>query len=355
MKRKGKIAIAILSILVFVAVSLFCGVYFVFLHRYEGSEWDRPFDPSAPFDLSKVKTVEKRAGEPFVILNLADVQLCDLEDFFHFNVIKEEILSLVDEVRPDLITLTGDQTWSNENLMSLKRLVRLLDSLRIPYAPVFGNHDGGNETDSAVLSRNACADVYEGSKYCLFDRGPSDVGGIGNYVVNVIERERIVKTLYLLDGGSEDTLTDRQTEWLIWNADGIKAANGGEYADGMCFMHKPLPEYREAYRAYLRGEAEAEGDVHVHYSLSGVAQTGFFEAATSRGVTDYVCGHQHGNNFSIRYRGARLTFAVKTGELGGAYREEGFALNGATYFVIEDGKTTVHHRYLDANAFRIDE
>ncbi|MBP5193693.1 MAG: metallophosphoesterase, partial [Clostridia bacterium] len=318
----------------------------------EGKEKVYLWSYADEFDINEISTVEKKKDKPFVILNLADVQLCDLEDFFNFRTIKREIKYLVDAARPDLITLTGDQTWSNENLISLKRLVGFLDSLRIPYAPVFGNHDYGNEMDSAVLSQRACCDVYENGKYSLFSRGPTNIGALGNYALNIVEDGAIVKTLYMLDSGYLDALTDGQIEWFKWTAEGIKAATGA-YSKGMCFMHKPLPEYSFAYRAYKLGEAEAMGDVHVNYSLSGSLQRGFFDEAKARNVSDVVCGHQHGNNFTICYEGVRLTFALKTGELGGFWRDETVNLNGATFFTLSGGETTAQNVFVPRGEFEI--
>ena len=352
MIKSAKIIIAAASAVAFVAICAFSAVYFLFLHRYGGTEKILNWSDSDEFDISSVPTVEKKKGEPFVILNLADVQLCDLEDIFNFRIIKREIKYLVDTARPDLITLTGDQTWSNENLVSLKRLVRFLDSLKIPYAPVFGNHDYGNQKDSAVLSQRACCDVYENGKYSLFSRGPTNIGTLGNYAVNIVEDGEAVKTLYMLDSGYLDALTDGQIGWLKWTAEGIKAATG-YYVEGMCFMHKPLPEYALAYRAYTRGEAEAIGDVHVHYSLAGTAQNGFFDEAKRLNVKDIVCGHQHGNDFTLVYEGVRLTFALKTGELGGFWRDETVNLSGATFFTLCGGETTVSRIYVPHDSFNI--
>lgn len=349
MKKRTKIAIIVISVVLFLALMAFLCVYFLFLHHYKGTDRNAPFDPNAPFDITTVKTVEKQESKDFVILNLADVQLCDIEPLSRFSTMKKEIRYLVENTHPDLITLTGDQTWSNENLISLTRLVRFLDSLKIPYAPVFGNHDYGNDKDSAVLSQKACCDVYEKGKYCLFDRGPSDIGTLGNYVVNVVEGDKIVKTLYFIDSGYEEKITDRQIEWFRWNAEGIRAANGGEYVEGMCFMHKPLPEYADAYYAYRRGDATAEGMVEHHYSLRGSEQNGFFDAAKACGVTDVVCGHQHGNCFSITYEGVRLTFALKTGELGGTADDA--YLNGGTYFTLDGTSTSVNHLFVTEDQF----
>ncbi|MBQ8468484.1 MAG: metallophosphoesterase [Clostridia bacterium] len=355
MKKRVKKVISIIGVIVAIVFAITCGVYFVFLHRYSGKNIEYAWSMSDAFEINQIGTVTKQKDKEFVILNLADVQMCDLEDFFHMRTIYNELLYLVRETKPDLITLTGDQTWSNENLISLTTLIGWLDSFKIPYAPVFGNHDYGNELNSAVASEQFCCDLYEQGKYSLFKRGPSNLGSLGNYVVNIVEDGQIYKTLYMINSGYEDTISDEQIQWVKWNAEGIKSYNHGEYADGVCFLHKPLPEYELAFENYILGDnsVEAVGDVNVHYSLFGSQQNGFFEQAKNIGVTDIVCGHQHGNNFTLKYQGIRLTFALKTGELGGYYEDDKVYLNGATTIAFNNNATTIDSHFVERNKFHI--
>lgn len=352
MNKRKKVILIVISVVLAVVLLLLSTAYFVFLHRYHGKNTSAVWDKTDAYDISRVATLRKEKDKDFIILNLADVQMCDLEDIFRMPVIKKEIKYLVDTVKPDLITLTGDQTWSNENLISLKCLISWLESFGIPYAPVFGNHDYGNEKDSAVLSQNKCCDIYESAKNCLFTRGPTNLGALGNYVINVLEDGKIFRTIYMLDSGYEDAITEGQKDWVLWNAEGIKAACG-YYPESLAFMHKPLPEYSLAYYDYRGGgETRAIGGVYVHYSLYGSAQNGFFDLAKSINVKDIVCGHQHGNNFTLLYRGVRLTFALKTDELGGFYEDENVYLNGATVLRIGQ-ETAIESVFVDRYAYRI--
>ena len=108
----------------------------------------------------------KERGRDFVILNLADVQFNDLFDLlgkrnFTVNTIKR----LVEEVKPDLITLTGDQVWGFRTKLSLRFLCKLMDGFNIPWAPVLGNHDClGTGTD-------VYRTIY-GTPNFAFDAGP---------------------------------------------------------------------------------------------------------------------------------------------------------------------------------------
>lgn len=351
--KTAKVLIIVFSVLVAIALAVFLTVYFLFLHHYKGSEIVDEWHKTDEFSISQIATVEKQKDKDFVILNLADVQMCDLENFFNKEVIHKEISYLVEKTKPDLITLTGDQTWSNENLVCLKSLISWLDSYKIPYAPVFGNHDYGNAKNSAVAELNYCCDLYERGKYSLFKRGPSNLGSLGNYVINIVEDGKIYKTLYMLDSGYEDKISTQQIEWVKWNADGIKEANGGNYVEAMCFMHKPIPQYAEAYFKRNTYEVEIVGeDPIVSYSLYGSEENGFFDMAKSIGVTDIVCGHQHGNRFTLKYEGIRLTFATKTGELGGYYDDGTTNLNGATSFVLSgENDVETKNTYVGSNQF----
>lgn len=333
-KMVKKIVIIASSILMFLTISILIAAYFLFLHHYKGTNVINPWTKDDEFKIEDIATIKKEKNQDFVILNLADIQICDLEDLFKLNKIKKEIDELVEKTKPNLITLTGDQTWSNENLISLKAIISWLDSYKIPYAPVFGNHDTGNGDDNAVLSRNKCMDLYENGRYSLFKRGPSNLGITGNYIINIMEDDKIYKTLYMLDAGVLDTITYQQKEWVLWNANKIKESNDGTFSEGMVFMHKPIPEYYDAYRAYLKGEIEAIGDIYVTYSLNGTRQNGFFDLCKEINVKDIIVGHQHGNLFTLPYEGVRLTFSLKTTELGGYYEDDKIYLVGATYLLL---------------------
>ena len=350
---KKNILFIIVSVMSFLIVSTAVSAYFLFIHHYKGNQIINEWHETDEFKIENIKTVNKQKDRDFVILNLADIQMCDLEDIFNMPTIHKEITYLVETIKPDLITLTGDQTWSNENLISLKSLIKWLDGYQIPYAPIFGNHDYGNQKNSSVAELNYCCDLYEKGKYSLFSRGPSNLGVLGNYVINIMEDEKIFKTLYMLDSGYEDKITDQQISWFKWNAEGIKNANYGEYSEGMCFMHKPIPEFKTAYYSYINGSAEALTDVYVTYSLNGSTQNGFFTEAKAYNVLDFVCGHQHGNNFTIKYNDVRFTFALKTGELGGYYHDDEIYLNGATSFKLSSKSVEITNTYVDRNAYHL--
>ena len=336
MKKKAIVIISC-SLVGTLALGAFGTVYFLFLHHYKGKKVVNNWSVTDTFDIKDIPVINKEKGKDFTILNLADVQMCDLEDLGNRKIVHKEIDYLVNLTNPDLITLTGDQVWSNENRLCLKSLISWLDDYKIPFAPVFGNHDHGNEFDSATAGLTYSCDLYEKAKYSLFDRGPTNIGSLGNYAINVVEEDKIVNTIYMMDYGY-NPITEGQLDWFKWTADGIKENNDGVYPGGMVFMHKPIREY---WYAYFEEDEES------------FVTSPIFDLAKERGVTNFVCGHFHEWNFSDTFRGVTFTMATKTDELAGFYEDEEEYINGATSFTIRNDEIVVTHNYVNRNDYRI--
>lgn len=353
MKKKHKILLGVGIPVLSLVLMGGSWAYLNLLHHYKGKEVINEWHPTDVFDIKKIKTVEKTPGKDFKILNLADIQVADLDGLSTFSKVHDEIDELVETYQPDLITLTGDQTMSNENRLFLKRLIRWLDGYKIPWAPIFGNHDYGNEFNSAVCSREYCCDLYEEAEYSLFSRGPTNIDSLGNYIVNITENGQIIKTLYMMDLGYSKTFTDGQKEWFKWNAEGIKSSNNNEYSEGIVFTHKDFREHYWAYRNYLDHPETAEGNVYSHGGYAFTDVGGFVDIAKDHGVKDFVCGHQHNNNFTINYEGARYTFTVKTSETVFYYEGEDVYLNGATEILINKNQTSFLHHYVERGKYHL--
>ena len=351
--RKKLVVITSLSIVGVLAIGTFSFFYFSFLHHYKGKDVTYNWSEEDEFDFSKIKTIEKQKDKDFKILNLADIQICDLENFFNKKKAHKEIDYLVDLVKPDLITLTGDQTWSNENLYAIKSIISWLEDYKIPFAPVFGNHDYGNEGDSAVASQRYICDLYEESEYSLFSRGPTNIDSLGNYVFNIMEGENIYRTIYMVDAGYSDEINEKQIDFFRWNKNGIADSNNGVTPSSLFFMHKPLPEYIDAYKDYIHDVPGviSQGEVYRYYSLSGVRQTGFFDFVKESNGGHVIAGHQHGNSFSLLYEGVWLTSALKTGEFGGFISNDDVYLNGATVLTLSDSGDKIERVFYEKGKF----
>ena len=66
------------------------------------------------------------------------------------------------------------------------------------YAVVLGNHDG----EGSSISREELITNYENFPLCLTKRGPSDIYGFGNYVINIKGSSgQFANTLIFMDSG----------------------------------------------------------------------------------------------------------------------------------------------------------
>ncbi|MBQ3888731.1 MAG: metallophosphoesterase [Clostridia bacterium] len=310
-------------------------------------EWNA----ALPYSSAKyARELPKEPGRDFTVLNFADVQCHDGEMMsFVGDFALETMQKLIDETKPDLITLTGDNAFDP---LALLRLIDFLESFNIPWAPVMGNadHDG--------LVSEFWADYrLAHAKNCLFTYGPAGMGD-GNYLVNVTENGQIIHTLFFMDThheetmrqGSYDHLCDSQIAWFRWAAAGV-SAEAGRPVPNSVFFHIPVPEVRDAWNAAHGADGELlpayrdEPFCKLHEKDGApLFNNGFFNCARECGTANILFGHDHVNCFSLPYRGVTLTYAMKTGN--GCYWER--ETNGGTVLKIRsDGSTAVEQHYID--------
>ncbi|MCC8016777.1 MAG: metallophosphoesterase [Clostridiales bacterium] len=264
--------------------------------------------------------------EDFKILMFTDTQLWAL--LSDNKACYNEMDSLVEKTQPDLIVLTGDNVSAIASRFSLNNLINKIDSYKIPWAPVFGNHD--NEIPSNSL--NWQGDCYMKSNYCLFEKGPSNLYGCGNYLINITENSNPVYSLVFMDNGRYIEYDDGSTEevylgydqiaWYEWNIKGIEAESG-RTVPSMTFSHFALPEFKQAIEEHaVYNNSDESYTVPEEYGFGKCAylpccspvNSGFFDKCMELGSTKYIfCGHDHENNASITYNGITMTYRLKTG------------------------------------------
>lgn len=312
LKVIGRAACALLAVLIIV-----CGVLFFPLTGEKNTyEWSG----DEQFDIAKISAVSKERDD-FKILMLTDTQLwTKLSDNKRCY---EQMNALVEKTQPDLITLPGDVLSAFASRFSISNFIKTMDSYGIPWAPVFGNHDSEIPTNS----RNWQGDRYMKSEYCLFEKGPSNLGGCGNYTINITENGEPVYTVFMLDNGEyggdgrEVPLTENQIAWYEWSVKGIENA-AGRLVPSMTFSHFAQPEFAAAYEAVCLSNADGFSPVDGEYGFGGFSyspcapaeSSGFVDKCRELGSTKYFfCGHDHENNASVTYDGMTYTFGLKTG------------------------------------------
>ena len=161
-----------------------------------------------------MKVLKKQPGKDFIILNLTDPQLGDpewAEGHMNRAVIEYTVAKLIERVKPDLITISGDLAWAGYTL-AYDLLAELLEQFQIPWAPVWGNHDnqGGAECIDRIVNR------YMAYPHFLYEKGDPAIGN-GNYVIAIEEDGKIVEALVMVDShnrveyvreGREEDTTD---------------------------------------------------------------------------------------------------------------------------------------------------
>lgn len=324
--KTKKILRIVLSVILAVLVVLGAVALWLFLPR-KGEASKEMWFSGDTYDASAVQTIEKTPGEAFKILQLTDIQIGFPSQLAEA---KDRIKEAVDKSQPDLIVLTGDNIEGPLVGVMLKPLASYIDSFGIPWAPVYGNHDGEFGFDL-----NWQGDLYESYEHCLFQKGPVTLSGVGNYAVNLTENGKIVYSLILLDSGSGRTYPDGkwdydyikedQIHWYEWNIRGVSnAAYGtfdpaaGKVVPSMCFFHIPLPEYATAMQGYVdsdgKGKPQAEGAIGENREnvCCPPVNSGFFARAKALGsTTAFVAGHDHVNSSVLQYEGITLAYGLK--------------------------------------------
>ncbi|MGN0463915.1 MAG: metallophosphoesterase [Acutalibacteraceae bacterium] len=354
--KKGKIALKVIGIILAVLV-LFIGVTTIITVVGDKANIKKAnsFETVVKADTLVPEKDENgywtfTTDRDFKVLQLTDIHIGGgwmslKKDSMALNA----VAAMVTTEKPDLIIVTGDisypvpfQAGTFNNLSSARIFASLMEKLGVYWTLCFGNHD--TELYS-YYSREDISDFYENSgfKYCLFQKGPDDVDGFGNQVINVKNSKGIItQSLYLFDSHSYtdgdflgamwkyDNIHENQVQWYKKDVIALNEQNNETYSKlGMdqksdiksaAFFHIPLTEQRDAWYEYMNNGFKDTEDVKLIYGTAGeskkvvycgMGEDDLFETMQELGSTKAVfCGHDHKNNFSLEYKGIRLTYGM---------------------------------------------
>lgn len=294
-------------------------------------------------------TLKKENNKPFVILQLTDLQIIDpcqkcapnrlseketkmYEDFdtCGFNQIKK----LVEETKPDWIIHTGDQIYGefDKSGNSFKKFVKLMETFKIPWSFVNGNHDGeemikwNNQLCRCGKGYQWQADyIKKHTKYCLYEQGNQNMG-FGNYYILLKENNKVIWSFVMMDshgtyGFEKLGINVYQTKWLKRVFHNI---NKNGPINNFMFYHIPNYEFYLASKKYYDDEIctiTTDGTKNQRGDFGeNKEKICFFEndvmwnLMKNEGNTKAIfVGHNHINNSSIEYEGIRLTYGTKVG------------------------------------------
>lgn len=250
------------------------------------------------------------------------------------------VRQVVEEFKPHLIILTGDFVYGefDDNGSAFIKQVEFFDSLKTPWAPVFGNHD----QESAMGADWQCQQ-FEKSPYCLFKQ--RTLYGNGNYTVGVMQGGELKRVFVMLDSNGCGAMSDaskanghaktsvgfssNQIEWFKETMENIKSASPNTKLSTA--FHIQLNAFQEAMETYkdVWGETD-DSTEQISLNLDEVGKAGdygylgrdtksnwdkdnyIFKTFKNLGVDSIFNGHEHCNNGSIVYEGVRLVYGLKS-------------------------------------------
>ena len=110
------------------------------------------------------------------------------------NMTNTLLAHVLDEEKPDFVVFTGDQlngqgtSWDPKSVLA--KFATTVTDRGIPWSAVFGNHDeeNGDVKDEQLKMMQALP-------YSLLERGPRDIHGVGNYVLEVKSADALSRLL----------------------------------------------------------------------------------------------------------------------------------------------------------------
>lgn len=233
---------------------------------------------AADVDVSRPEKAHLAFGEDgkFTILQVADIQ----DDALLSNLAVAAIKNAVEESKPDLIVLTGDNiagySCGTKGLArtALKSVMDMFEDIGVPVAAVFGNHDDDNtpytkleqiEQSEAYSCYIGCAGVV-----CEAKVGNNTTINAGTYNVPIFasaDSDEVAYNIWCMDSGNYNPdesiggygyVMPEQIDWYIQKSNELKEANGGEVVPSIAFQHIVPPHI---YRALKEVEPGTEGAV----------------------------------------------------------------------------------------------
>ena len=313
-----------------------------------------------------MRILEKAPEKDFLVLNLTDIHW-DIVAWKpgneEYEAVVKTVTTLVNRVKPDLITVSGDLSWGMA-VESYIAVADFLDGFGIPWAPVWGNHDF-ERTEVNI----GAVEEFAKHPLCLFEAGDPALGS-GNYCLAIQENGRTVAGLLMADTHKGAVLPDENGEehgtWgrlypnqLEWIKREAKALN----TDTALIQHIPIFGYNEAFQAAFRADLDPKAvtldeshtsdcwnpgykdSIGVQYEgiCSFPVEEGALDACVEAGIKAIIVGHDHNNNWIISHKGIRFVFSLKTGP--GCYWKPN--LNGGTVMQItSSGIGNIYHEYV---------
>lgn len=278
------------------------------------------------------------------------LQVADIQDDETFSPLaKASLKAAIEQEKPDLIVLTGDNIggYSCKTKLEAKTAIRaymsVFESYGIPLAAVYGNHDD----DGTPLTKMEQMEIYESYSCFIGCAGVVADKTVGNnYTINVgtynipvyasKDSSDVAYNIWCFDSGNynpDDSyggygyVLPEQIAWYRETSEALKAANGGEPVPSIAFQHIVPPQIVDALKEVDASTPGAVSFAGSYYTLPDDVDpetnwlteapcppnTGFregyaqVEAMLEEGdVNAIFFGHDHINAYVVDYKGIDL-------------------------------------------------
>ncbi|MDR0610444.1 MAG: metallophosphoesterase family protein [Planctomycetaceae bacterium] len=231
--------------------------------------------------------------------------------------IAKESVNLIAEIiemeKPQLVVYTGDIVVQGDIYKGWDDILRPCVESKTPWAVVLGNHD-----DEGGVSRQQIINHIKNKPYSMTESGSEKITGVGNYVLEIFNGEKVIFLLYCLDSNAYspiktakgyDWFKPDQIAWYRSQSNEYTKQNNGQPFPALAFFHIPLCEYGEMihFKGKIIGERKEK-------ECSGAVNSGMFLAMLEcRDVMGTFVGHDHLND----YIGLRHGVALGYGRFSG--------------------------------------
>jgi len=262
-----------------------------------------------------------KADGTFKVMQITDTHIRT------FNVEEaQEVYDRIDHMvkaeSPDMIVLTGDIVLVKPAAPEWRRLVEVLDSYKIPWCVMYGNHDAEQD-----ISRAEMSSIVVSGKYTL--NSLNEAGELADVEIPVAPSTGKDIPFYLFCMDSHDYayldgervyawFTDEQVKWLR-DCCIARTDADGKVAPSMAFFHIPLREYIDAWSDQEDPREEAASNrlcwgIRGEKICAGALNSGMFRAMVETGsVIATSVGHDHSNDFMAAYHGILLCYGRFSG------------------------------------------
>lgn len=284
------------------------------------------------------------------------LQISDLQDNVLFkNMAKDFMIKLLEEEKPDLVVLTGDNIGNDSSktsdlmYLAFDEFMSIFEERGVKVAAVFGNHDD----EGNAYSKDEQIELYKRYSCYVGDDIP-ELNGAGSYRLPILssEDDKTAFNLWFFDSGTYNDENDLggygcvhkdQIDWYVNEEKAQTEENDGKAVPSLAFQHIIIPEVYDVLEKVENPEDEKYKDKNVvefnkkYYTFPEeyVNEDTFFSEtpcppnysngqadamAENGNVLGILVGHDHKNSFIIPYKDIDI---IQTPAGGfGAYGDE---------------------------------